>query len=134
MKEDGCIIDDTIITNMGDHISMIINGACKHKDWKYMNKILEENFSGKDVKLEFVESNALIALQGPRAHEVLQKFVTMDLKEMNFLNAVYYTIPKIDAECMISRCGYTGEDGFEIAVPNEKALEFADMLASETLW
>lgn len=132
-KEDGGIVDDTIITNMGEHISMIVNGACKHKDWAFMNKQLKEQFADKDVILDYNDQNALLALQGPKAAAVLQTLVDFDLKAMDFLEAVYYKIPKLNAECMISRCGYTGEDGFEIAVPNDKAIALAELLTSETL-
>lgn len=51
MKKDGNIIDDTIITNMGDHVSMIINGAWKHKDWKYFMEYFNKHYSHKDLKL-----------------------------------------------------------------------------------
>lgn len=118
---------------------MIVNGACKHKDWAYFQKVQEEEFARSAVngqlKLEFVKSNALIALQGPRAAEVLEHVLgigdSLDLKKMGFLNATNHVIKAIDAECMISRCGYTGEDGFEIAVPENKAVALAELFLNE---
>lgn len=75
MNSKGGIVDDTIITNMGDHISMIVNGACKHKDWAYFNEILEKEFKKNadsgNLKISFPQENALIALQGPRAADIL---------------------------------------------------------------
>lgn len=116
---------------------MIVNGACKHKDWAYFQKVQEDEFSqaasSGQLKLEYITSNALIALQGPRAAEIFGNVVgtSLDLKRMGFLNATYHHIKAIDADCMISRCGYTGEDGFEIAVPESKAIALAELLLNE---
>lgn len=118
---------------------MIVNGACKHKDWAYFQKVQEEEFSqfaaNGQLKLDYVTSNALIALQGPRAAEIFGNVLglgdSLDLKRMGFLNATYHHIKAIDADCMISRCGYTGEDGFEIAVPENKAIALAELLLNE---
>ena len=135
MNKEGGIVDDCIITNMGDYISMIVNGACKHKDWAYFQKVKEAEFgsAGDKLKLEFPQVNALVALQGPRAAEVLQNVLgtSLDLSKMGFMTATMHHIKKIDAECMISRCGYTGEDGFEIAVPAEKSIALAESFINE---
>ena len=135
MNKQGGIVDDTIITNMGGYISMIVNGACKNKDWAYFQKVLAEEFpnAGDRIKLEFPQDKALIALQGPRAADVFQNVLgtSLDLSRMSFLTAKVHNIAKIDAECMISRCGYTGEDGFEIAVPKEKAIALAELFLNE---
>ncbi len=135
MNKQGGIVDDTIITNMGGYISMIINGACKHKDWAYFHKVLAEEFpnAGDKIRLEFPQDKALIALQGPRAAEVFQNVLgtSLDLSRMSFLTATMHKIPKINAECMISRCGYTGEDGFEVAVPAEKGVALAELFLKE---
>lgn len=118
---------------------MIVNGACKHKDWEYFQKVQNEEFSesvknGK-LKLEFNQAIGLIALQGPRAAEVLTNVLgpgdSLDIKKMGFLNATNHFIKPLGAECMISRCGYTGEDGFEIAVPESKAIALAEMFMNE---
>ncbi len=114
---------------------MIVNGACKNKDWAYFNKVKEEEFPsvGGDLTMDYNQDNALIALQGPRAADVLQHILgdSLDLSRMSFLNAKMHTIQKIGAECMISRCGYTGEDGFEIAVPKAKGIELAELMLNE---
>jgi aminomethyltransferase len=118
---------------------MIVNGACKHKDWAFFQKVKEEEFPSSEskgkLKLEFNTSIGLLALQGPKAAEVLQNVLgpgdTLDLKTMGFLNARNHFIKPIGAECMISRCGYTGEDGFEISVPQEKAIALADLFLNE---
>lgn len=114
---------------------MIVNGACKNKDWDYFQKVMAEEFpnAGDRLRLEYNKKNALIALQGPRAADVFQNIVgdSLNLRKMSFLNAKVHRIEKIGAECMISRCGYTGEDGFEIAVPEPKAMELADLMLKE---
>lgn len=137
MNKQGGVVDDTIITNMGDYISMIVNGACKHKDWAYFLRVQEDEFSAPttagDLRLDFHKSNALLALQGPKAAQVLDAVLegSLNLKDMNFLTAQMHTIGKIGADCMISRCGYTGEDGFEIAVPEHKATALAELFLKE---
>jgi aminomethyltransferase len=118
---------------------MIINGACKHKDWAYFQKVADEEFSSSissgKLKLEFNTAIGLLALQGPRAAEVLKNALgpgdSLDLTRMGFLNATNHYIKPIEAECMVSRCGYTGEDGFEISVPEGKAMALADLLLSQ---
>lgn len=112
---------------------MIVNGACKNKDWAYFNKVKDEEFSSADLKMDYNQDNALIALQGPRAAEIMQNIIgdSLNLSKMSFLNATMHNIKKIDAECMISRCGYTGEDGFEIAVPKAKAMALGELMLNE---
>jgi len=114
---------------------MIVNGACKNKDWDYFNKVKEAEFpnAGNKLQLDYNKANALIALQGPRAAEVFQNVLgtSLDLSRMSFLTAKVHHIKKIDAECMISRCGYTGEDGFEVAVPEAKAMALAELFLKE---
>lgn len=141
MNDKGGIIDDTIITNMGSYISMIVNGACKHKDWKYFNEVIEKEMQGSvrngNLKIEFPQENALIAIQGPKAAEVFQEVLKkggdqVNLAQLGFLNATMAKISAIGGdECMISRCGYTGEDGFEISVPQEKGIALTEALLNE---
>jgi aminomethyltransferase len=61
MNENGGIVDDTVITNAGDYIYMVVNGACKHKDLAHFNKYLQG--SGLDVRIEHMEDQQLLALQ-----------------------------------------------------------------------
>ena len=118
---------------------MIVNGACKHKDWAYFLKVQKEEFSEPtstgELRLDYNKANALLALQGPKAAAILDAVLggSLNLRDMGFLTATMHTISKIDAECMISRCGYTGEDGFEIAVPEAKATALAELFLNEKL-
>ena len=75
LNERGGVIDDTVITRFNDHAYMVINGACKHRDLEHMRRVQHNDFAGKDVKIDYSEDNALIALQGPKAFSVLETII-----------------------------------------------------------
>ncbi|KAK4533670.1 hypothetical protein CCYA_CCYA18G4552 [Cyanidiococcus yangmingshanensis] len=139
-NERGGIIDDTIITNIGrDHtgseaLNMVINGACVEKDMTHLKaheKASREE--GMDVRLERLMDRSLLALQGPRAMEVLQSLVgrgTLNLEQMAFMNAHMVKLPMFSEYLLVSRCGYTGEDGFEISVSNRDAPSLFEALTA----
>lgn len=129
-NENGGIKDDTVITAYKDHIYMVVNAACKNKDLKHMNTVLEDEFQGKDVKLETLDDRSLLAVQGPRTAEALEKIFESSLKDQLFMNSFVRNIPKLNTKVIATRCGYTGEDGFELSVENEKAVELANLLLS----
>lgn len=130
--ENGGIMDDTIITNKGDHISMVVNGACKEKDITHMKEHLNHAVSnGMDCCMEVVYDHEMFALQGPKAMHVLDRYVKasgVDLVKMPFMSALPMTL--LGVPCKVVRCGYTGEDGFELSVPKDKAVEIWDSLIS----
>lgn len=128
-NETGGIIDDTIITNKVDHISMVVNGACKHKDIEHMEAHLAKYVAkGKDVAMEVVHDHEMFALQGPKAMSVLDSYVggKVNLLKMPFMTAAPMTL--LGVTCQVTRCGYTGEDGFEISVPATAAVELWNSL------
>ena len=132
-NENGGIMDDTVITNAGDHVYMVVNGATKFGDMAHFQKYLDE-FSG-DVTMEYLEDTMqLLALQGPGAAAAMAKILPdgFDLTSMAFMTgtdvALMVGATKIEG-CRITRCGYTGEDGFEIAIP----AEHCEALASELI-
>eukprot|EP00826_Nyctotherus_ovalis_P063724 TRINITY_DN9346_c0_g4_i3.p1 TRINITY_DN9346_c0_g4~~TRINITY_DN9346_c0_g4_i3.p1 ORF type:complete len:352 (+),score=97.33 TRINITY_DN9346_c0_g4_i3:261-1316(+) len=135
MNKQGGIVDDYIITNLGTHFTVVLNGACKFKDWAFLLKAKLDEFTDKDDKLKIglSEENAILALQGPRAEEVLQAVLgsAINLRKMSFLDSKIRKIKQIKESCTITRCGYTGEDGFEIMLPKSRAPELADLLLSE---
>lgn len=116
-NETGGVIDDCIITNAGDHLYMVINAGHEEIDLPHIKKHMDAFVSaGGDVSFETLPNNGILALQGPTAAAVLQKLVTEDLAQMNFMHAKPMDVAGIDG-CFVARSGYTGEDGFEIAVP-----------------
>eukprot|EP00177_Eucheuma_denticulatum_P007387 GFKZ01013445.1.p1 GENE.GFKZ01013445.1~~GFKZ01013445.1.p1 ORF type:complete len:459 (-),score=45.37 GFKZ01013445.1:1158-2381(-) len=130
--EGGGIIDDTIVSNLGGgKLGMVINAGCKDKDLAHMRAHLADaKAKGMDVELEVVDDHELLALQGPKAMSVLAKFVPgVDLVRMPFMTCGEMDVAGI--KCHVTRCGYTGEDGFEISVPAGKALEMFETLTAE---
>lgn len=73
---------------------------------------------------------SLLALQGPQSMNVLQKFVSVDLTKLYFMSSVISSVCGVP-DCHINRCGYTGEDGFEISVPSDRASMISEKLLSE---
>lgn len=108
-NEQGGIIDDTIITNKGDHVALVINGACKHKDIAHFeHHVAEAKAKGMDVAFEVVYDREMFALQGPKAMQVLSTYIAgsgIDLTKMPFMTAQPMTI--LGADCNVTRCGYT---------------------------
>jgi len=127
MKEDGGIMDDCVITNAGDYIYMVVNGACKYKDMEHFNKYM--NNMNMDVTMEYMHEQQLLALQGKGAAIALSKLAPdLNIRSMNFMTSTLTTVAGIPG-CRVTRCGYTGEDGFEISVETgNPALHVLDSL------
>lgn len=122
-QDDGTILDDLMITNAGDSLFLVINAACKDDDIVHMRANL-----GDGVSLEEIDDRALVALQGPDAAKVLARFAptVAELKFMGFAEIEIAGVP-----CFVTRSGYTGEDGYEISVPNTDAEALARKLLGE---
>jgi aminomethyltransferase len=123
-NEAGGILDDLMVANFGDHLFLVVNAACKAEDEAHLRAHLSET-----CIIEPLPDRALIALQGPKAESVLAKFCT-DAPAMRFMDAGPHRV-QIDGlgiDCFVSRSGYTGEDGFEISAPADKAEALAAAL------
>jgi aminomethyltransferase len=117
---EGGILDDLMVANFGSHLFLVVNAACKAEDEAHLRANLQD-----DCVIEPLPDRALIALQGPKAETILARFCA-DVPAMRFMDAGRRSINGID--CFVSRSGYTGEDGFEISVPAERAGALATAL------
>jgi aminomethyltransferase len=125
LDEDGGIIDDLMATRRGDDFYIVVNGATKHGDIVEMERRLPG-----EVVVDHMKEQALFALQGPRAAEVLETIVP-GASDLGFMQAGPFDWR--GGKLWISRSGYTGEDGFEISVPAAAAADLADALAAHDL-
>ena len=123
-NELGGILDDLMVANYGDHLFLVVNAACKAEDEAHLRAHLSDI-----CVIEPLADRALLALQGPRAESVLAHFCD-EIAAMRFMDAGARRIGGI--ECLVSRSGYTGEDGFEISLPAEASERLARGLLAET--
>ncbi|KAG9064085.1 hypothetical protein KI688_003264 [Linnemannia hyalina] len=129
-NENGGIIDDTIICKHQDSLYVVSNAGCADKDLAHIRPLLKAfQNKGGDVDLKIIEDHQLIAIQGPKAAAVIEELVGKSLQDFRFMDGRFMTIKGI--ECHVARSGYTGEDGFEISVPNSDAVEFTKLLIAD---
>lgn len=127
-NEKGGIIDDTVITNAGKYLYVVSNAGCADKDLAHLNAHINEfSAKGGDAQLEVLSTFALVALQGPKAAAALQPLVKLDLSKLLFMHSTEATVNGVEG-CRITRCGYTGEDGFEISIPEKHAVSVVNSL------
>ncbi len=119
-NEQGGVLDDLMFANRGDHLFVVVNAACKEADIARMRAALEP-----DISVTYIEDRALLALQGPAAVDVLAA-INPAAGEMKFMDVA--TLDLNGAQCWVSRSGYTGEDGYEISVPADQAVDLARAL------
>ena len=125
LEEDGGIVDDLMATRRGDQFYVVVNGATKHGDIAYM-----ENRLNGSVAIDYMKEQALLALQGPRAAEVLETIVP-GVSALSFMQGGPFQWQ--GQNLWIGRSGYTGEDGFEISVPALAATGLADAIVAHEL-
>ena len=118
MNDTGGIIDDLMITKISPKdLYIVTNAARREKDLTHFR----EQFSGHDdlVQHDLLDDHGLIALQGPSSSEILQKLTSHNLNDVKFGGCASTTILSVP-DVLISRGGYTGEDGFEISIPGSE--------------
>ncbi|HKL64629.1 MAG TPA: glycine cleavage system aminomethyltransferase GcvT, partial [Roseovarius sp.] len=108
----GGILDDLMLANRGDHMFVVVNAACKAGDIAHMRAHLP------GVEVAEITDRALLALQGPAAEGVLAAMLP-GVAGMRFMDVAM--LPSDHGELWISRSGYTGEDGYEISVAEDRA-------------
>jgi aminomethyltransferase len=123
LTEDGTIIDDLMFANRGDHLFVVVNGACKHGDLAHMRERI-----GKRCEIVPMFDRGLLALQGPKAVDALKRVVP-GVEKLVFMTGAGFSWN--GAELFITRSGYTGEDGFEISVPAAHAEALARTLLAQ---
>lgn len=87
-----------------------------------------KEFPGKNIKIDHIQDRSLIAIQGPSAASEVQQFFGENLAQINFMESRYLYMKNIGEDVLVSRCGYTGEDGFEISVSNKNAIKFVELI------
>jgi aminomethyltransferase len=122
LEDDGGIVDDLMATRRGDDFYVVVNGATKYGDIDYLQRRLPS-----EVVVDHMKEQALLALQGPRAAEVLETIVP-GVGELGFMQGGPFRA--LGQQLWISRSGYTGEDGFEISVPAGAAEPLAEAMTA----
>ena len=120
-NETGGIIDDLMVTNVGDYLFLVVNASRRDVDLA----CLRAGLTGFEVE---ELDRALFALQGPEASRVIARFAP-GAEDLPFMAAAPFVVDGISLA--VTRCGYTGEDGFEITVPAAVAERFARSLLAE---
>ena len=119
LNEDGGIIDDLMVTRTGQNaFHLVINAGCKDKDIAWMRSQLPDG-----LDLTYFKDWALLALQGPKAEGVMAEVLGVDVSNLTYMGLM--TAKYQGQDIYISRLGYTGEDGFEVAVSNDGAADMA---------
>ena len=110
--EDGGVVDDLLIYKVAaDRYFLVINASNIDKDWAW----IQEQAKGYDVTLEHQsEQYGELAVQGPEAERVMEEVLQIPCQELTFYTFKEVKLPEAEGEVIVSRTGYTGEDGFEI--------------------
>ena len=124
LNERGTIEDDCLVYRADDHLMMVVNASNASKDFSHISRELRSF----DAQLEDVsDATALLALQGPEAAKILQPLTDVDLSSIKYYHFAFGTVAEIP-NIIVSRTGYTGEDGFELYFPNEHAVKIWNAL------
>ncbi|UCH88168.1 MAG: glycine cleavage system aminomethyltransferase GcvT [Thermoplasmata archaeon] len=129
LNDDGKIIDDMITAGLEpEKYFSVPNASMIDRDYEWFTT----HTGDRDVKVENVSDEySILALQGQNARKVLRKLTDYDLKSLEFFQCAYMKLKDIEEEILIWRSGYTGEDGFELMVPNPLAHQAWDSLIAE---
>ena len=122
-NEDGGILDDLIVTRSDNGLLLVVNASCKDADIAHLERQLDAG-----VDLTVLADRGLLALQGPKAAAVLERHAP-GCADLGFMTAGRFSLGGVDA--LISRSGYTGEDGFEISLPADETAAFWRRLIAE---
>ncbi|MCT2559624.1 glycine cleavage system aminomethyltransferase GcvT [Tsuneonella sp. YG55] len=129
LDENGGILDDLMVTNVTEEggtprYYLVVNGATKWDDIAHLREHLPD-----EITLAHLDERALLALQGPEAAGALERTMRGLTEDFGFMEAKTWQFGELDL--MVSRSGYTGEDGFEISVAADQAEQLAGRLCAE---
>ena len=132
INEKGGIYDDLIITKVERGFNIILNAACKNNDYEIIKLALKNKY-----KISLQNNLSLLALQGPKSEKILENLLK-GISSLKFMNGNNFLFEATDpnnnftfkslTSVYVTRSGYTGEDGFEISIPNNAVEEFARLL------
>jgi aminomethyltransferase len=110
LNDQGTIVDDCTVYRFEDKVMLVVNAANIEKDWEH---IVAQKVKGGNIRLRNISDEVgLVALQGPRAQQLLQPLTPTPLDDIGYY---HFAVGKVAGKgCFISRTGYTGEDGFEL--------------------
>jgi len=113
----GTVIDDLLVYRLAaDHLLLVVNASTTEKDWEW----IESHHAGESVELNNVSADyCQLALQGPDAQSILEKLTDLPLSEIKYYHFTHGSVDGIAG--IVSRTGYTGEDGFEVYAPADRA-------------
>jgi aminomethyltransferase len=116
---EGTVVDDLLVYRfVADHLLLVVNAGTTDKDWEW----IKSHHRNASLELQNVSSNyCQLALQGPDALGILQKLTELPLAEIKYY---HFTVGQVDGvNAIVSRTGYTGEDGFEVYAAADKATQ-----------
>ena len=120
MNDGAGIYDDLIVTKIDTGFLIILNAACKQNDFKILSKLLNNKY-----KMVLDEKRSLIAIQGPKSVQILNNIIG-GVEDLSFMSGNWFLFQ--EQKIYITRSGYTGEDGFEVSLPNKYAEKFTKKL------
>jgi aminomethyltransferase len=130
-RDDGGIVDDVIVYRLGfttTHYLLVVNASNIAKDLAWVQETAQRRGIAADVEIEDrSDATALVALQGPKAQEILQSLMVEPLADLASFHALTGDVTNA-VEAMVARTGYTGEDGFEIFVNGGEAVQLWRLL------
>jgi aminomethyltransferase len=127
LTDEGTFVDDCLVYRFADYFMLVVNASNAAKDFAHISQHLSRFQCTLD---DVSDATALLALQGPKAQEVLARHTAIDLDPIKYYHFTVGTVAGVE-NVIVSRTGYTGEDGFELYFPNEAAAAIWNALRSE---
>lgn len=127
LNDRGTFVDDCLVYRFPDQVMLVVNASNAAKDWAHIQPHVA-NF--ECTMADASDETALLALQGPMAQQVLQPFTDVDLEPIEYYHFSAGSVAGVP-DVVVSRTGYTGEDGFELYFPNAHAPNIWKALTSD---